>query len=567
MNDQSSAPESSLVLRFARWLARTLVDASPAESRSWGQALASETQAIQEPFDALRWALGGFRLFARAWTLHAFKWLSLPVGSGTTTTLGTGPAPRRSRLFTFALLSVTAVLFSVPQGRQAVRTIIYCWPGFDGSKRDERALQAIAAKAERSQDARTLAFVALAERYSRPLDAPKADQIADRAVELDPSLAWIYAGVAWPFGFLPKHNVWLSRMKAADPENGMVDLYFAGTISPQAHKEAYEKLARKGVPDEREIEASLGRDSEWLSHMEAALRAPRCESYDARLIELFREGYQKHPGLSPLAFLRSFIRGVRDPEYQALWTYVSILVRRGKEANSPDERRKAAEGLVSVEQFVLRLNREFPPDSPKGWGATMLTFEVLTEQKELFEYHGLTQDAAAVQKRISEVGEAERKRTEARRRVLPLAEAQGRSDFYKGYTVHGLLLMAMVLSFWFTASLLLFEFKLVRKLRIEVRLQRIGAFAVDYCPVILILDGIALMTLFQPYARVFRALVSGNVKQSDEFSLNFYGLITNVPFGALPIFTPYCKWLILILALSGIALFILARGFLRVVRR
>lgn len=551
---------TSLLLRLARWLARTLMDAWPPESQKWGQALAAEAEAIQEPLDALRWAVGGVRLFARAWASHGIAWLNLPVGTsvnGATMALASGPTPRRSRFFTFALLTTAGGLLLVPESRQVVGAIKSCWSmGYLG--RDQRLLQAMAAKAERSQDARTLAFVALAS--WRRLE-PEATRIADRAVELEPSLAWIYAGMALPLNFEPKHAVWLSRMKAADPGNGFVDLLSADAISDQK----YGALAWKGTPSERQIEATVENDSQWLSHLNEAFRAPRYESYNACMLQLFRESYRQNPELSPWILLRGFY-GVRKPMGFAVKTYVSILVRRGEEASSPEDLRRATEGLTTVEHFGERLSQQIPTGSG-SWLGFWVQSEALKGQKQLLQYRGWPQEAAAAGTRLSVALEAARKRSVAESfHWKPNWKSRLRS-----YAVHALMLIAIVLSSWLGVSLFLFELKLAKKLRIKPRLLRIAAYGVDYCPAILILDGITILAIFQPYARALHALVSGNLTklQTDEF-LGLYRslLFTGSAVLGYPrqILSPSYFWTILTAVLSAVALFILLRGFWRLAR-
>src|SRR5260370_33578666 len=75
------APKQSLPFRFAHFSLQLALRLWPEESRGWGQALAAEFEEIEDPLEALHWALGGLMLFARASTSHFLAWLKLPAGS------------------------------------------------------------------------------------------------------------------------------------------------------------------------------------------------------------------------------------------------------------------------------------------------------------------------------------------------------------------------------------------------------------------------------------------------------------------------------------------------------
>jgi hypothetical protein len=103
--------QASLALALRFW---------PEESRDWGHALAAELDEIEKPLETLRWALGGLMLFSRASASHFLTWLKLPAGSrlaAASLPLGTSPPvlPKRSRLFTAAILLATAVFSSFPR--------------------------------------------------------------------------------------------------------------------------------------------------------------------------------------------------------------------------------------------------------------------------------------------------------------------------------------------------------------------------------------------------------------------------------------------------------------------
>ncbi len=78
------------------------------------------------------------------------------------------------------------------------RSHLYCARQLEwvsGYSSDVRALRNLAARAEKERDARTLAFVALAAP-----DTDSAMALADHAVAIDPSLAWIPMCARWLTG-------------------------------------------------------------------------------------------------------------------------------------------------------------------------------------------------------------------------------------------------------------------------------------------------------------------------------------------------------------------------------
>src|SRR5580693_470051 len=136
--------DSSLQLALRFW---------PKESRHWGQALAAELHEIEKPLEALNWALGGLMLFTRASASHFLAWLKLPAGSrlsGSPLPLGSNPPilPKRSRLFTAAILVATAAVLFLPRSQEAVSTIRATWLGYAPWDFDRGTLERLGARAE-----------------------------------------------------------------------------------------------------------------------------------------------------------------------------------------------------------------------------------------------------------------------------------------------------------------------------------------------------------------------------------------------------------------------------------
>ena len=226
-----AALKQSLPLRLSHSLLQLALRLWPEESRQWGQALAAELDEIENPWEAFHWAIGGLMLFSRASASHFLSWLKLPAGtrlSADSLPLGAYPPilPKHSRLLTATILLITAAILFLPPSREAISTVRASWNGFQGYSSDIRAVRNLAAHAEKEKDARTLAFAAL----TTP-DRESSIALADRAVAIDPSFAWIYAGSTGHPRYAPPSTDALARLLSADPDNAFPELLAAQAIS------------------------------------------------------------------------------------------------------------------------------------------------------------------------------------------------------------------------------------------------------------------------------------------------------------------------------------------------
>jgi hypothetical protein len=229
-----SAPQQAMPFRLAHSSLQLALRFWPKETRDWGHALAAELHEVERPFEALQWAVGGLMLFSRASASHFWAWLRLPAGArlpGASLPLGIDAPilPKRSRLFTAAVLAATALLLFLPHSREAFSTVRATWQGYHPLlDNDRRTLEQLAARAERENDARTLAFVALTLR-----DADQNVRLADEAVSLDPSYTWIYASRYYRPDGVAQQPEWLARLHAFDPGNAFLYLTAADAIAQQ----------------------------------------------------------------------------------------------------------------------------------------------------------------------------------------------------------------------------------------------------------------------------------------------------------------------------------------------
>ena len=267
-------------------------------------------------------------LFSRASASHFLTWLKLPAGSrlsAASLPLGTEAPilPKRSRLFTAAILLTTAVVLFLPQSREAISTVCASWNDYRGYSSDLRALQTLATRAAREKDARTLAFVALATP-----DPDHEKTLADHAVAIDASLIWIYSSHTTHPEFIPPSKDELVRLMTADPDNAFPELLAARVI----FEPLFQGLLFHHSPTEEEFEKSLAADPQWIAHMDRAFRAPRYDSYFNRHWQLVREAWNHHPDLSASVIFNS-LWGHSLPDVLSIRNYGNYLVHSAQRAS------------------------------------------------------------------------------------------------------------------------------------------------------------------------------------------------------------------------------------------
>jgi len=296
-------------------------------------------------------------LFSRASASHFLAWLKLPVGSLLSpTSLLPGSSspilPKRSRLFTAAILLSTAVVLFLPQSREAISTVRASWNGYLGYDSDLRGLQNLAARAERENDARTLAFVSLVLAHSE-----RATTFANHAVALGPALVWIYASsrVDGRPEFEPKEG--LARLLESDRDNAVLELLAARII----FEPRYYALISHPPPSDQEIEAAVTTDPAWIAHMDRAFRAPRYDGYFDRHWQLTREVWNHHPELSASVIFNSlWVHSL--PEVLSIRNYGNYLVHSAQRASDGGHAAEAETLLKRVDDFGRRMSEQGQAD-------------------------------------------------------------------------------------------------------------------------------------------------------------------------------------------------------------
>ena len=230
-----ASAQQTIMHRAAGHVLRAAVRAWPTESREWGCALEAEFSAIEAPWEALRWAMGGVMLLAKARWSGFLDWLCRPLGveaRGVAKGLlaPPAPAPRMPRGVIAVLLLAALAILLAPEAREGLREVAASW-NLPGSGWIERELDAMAREAERSGDAETLAFAAMRLPYS----AENVRRI-ELAVTLDPQLTWALADVRKPGTRFTVAEEHIACLKHWDLGNAFIELLAADRAAARVEK-------------------------------------------------------------------------------------------------------------------------------------------------------------------------------------------------------------------------------------------------------------------------------------------------------------------------------------------
>lgn len=550
-----TAPQPSLPFRLAHSSLQLALRLWPEESRHWGHALTAELDEIEQPFEALHWALGGLMLFARASASHFLDWLKLPAGSGLSpASLPPGTTapilPKRSRLFTAAVLAATALLLFLPQSREAISTLRAGWRGYEISSGDRRTLETLAARAEKEKDARTLAFVAL----TMPQSA-RGMLFADKAVSLDPSLTWIYASRFYRPDDAPQPVEWLARLQASDPGNAFINLLVADAI---AHPR-FTALVAHGTPPPQLIESALASDPRWVAQMDAAFRAPRYDGYLRQHWDLICYAWNREPSLSP-SIIGYGLWSHPIPNLLNLKTFAKFEVRRARQARAEDHPEQAGKILEAIDSFGTRMQEQSQTDLERLVGLD-LSRQATQEWSTLFAATGREAEAQKASARVQMLEERQRTFHEPF-----VAEYLARQKSFRGpallFQVSAILLLLCGLAVAF--SYLFLEFRPRSSFRWRGGWQRILCRTADYAPASLLLISFVFTVSFLPFARLFAQYRSASASSNTFRALSdTFGGLTPIPALLQSIFDASAFWWLITAVLLLLAVFIIRRSFHR----
>jgi hypothetical protein len=491
-------------------------------------------------------------LFSRASASHFLAWLKLPAGSrlsGDSSPLGGGAPilPKRSRLFTAVLLAATVAVLFLPQSRIAVSTVRATWQGFQLWDADRRTLEALAARAEREKDARTLAFVAL----TFP-DSVQGVHLSEKVVALDPSFTWIYASRFHGLEDAPRPIEWLSQLRKSDPDNAIVYLAAADAIA----QPRYMTMLMHRTPAPGEFESAIAADPQWLAEMESAFRAPSYDNYLGKRWELICYEWNRDPAISPV-LIGSSLRSHRIPNLQNVKIFTKIKIRSAQEALAGGHPDEAERILHQVDGFATRMSQQ-----GEAFIEPMIAMDVSRhaneELRNLYSVTGRTREASDASARLQEL--------ESRHRAhgsLPYL-AQTKTVRLEASLFQSSAILLFICGVLMALSFLLLEIRPRSFPQRRAVWQLILCKTADFAPATFLILSCTFFASFLPIAHLFARYRSAGISVDifREISGTLWGLV-EVPISAENILDPPLFWWLLTIALMTLAAFLLFRLFAR----
>jgi len=548
-----STQRGSVTARFARWALGCAVRYWPEENRAWGLALAAEIDETANAFETVRWSLGGIMFFTRSVLSSAWKWMKLPAGSS----LSGGPEgsplhPKRSRVFTAAVLATAALLLILPEGREAIRTVRSSWRGYELSGSDARMLDELAARAEKEKDAGTLAFAALST-----LDRTRGAAWTERAVELDPQYIWVYGARYHGPRMDPPKEEWLTRLRAADPGNAVPELLTADALAQPRLAPLYEHGVKKDGP--REL---LGSNPEWMALMESAFTAPRYDSYFQRHYQLARTVWNRERTLPPTIVLYGMWQHA-FPSLFNIRTYSEIEIAKAQKARKEGDSKRAESLLSGMDAFGMRMADANGADIEKLIGLAIAR-SANKEMANLYEAPDKTEDAQRVAKRLEQI----EGRIQESRRALNLSRNARAQAFRKeAVFVQAFGTLSVLAAFATLAGILLLELWPGRIRNAKTIWRRAACWAADYAPTTLLVASGAFLVSFLPFQSAFEEYRTSNFVFGDEQVLtDAMWSLFEIPSHVAGVDGAVELWYFVTIALSALLVIVLARGFYRMRR-
>lgn len=547
-------PQGSGTARFARWMLTCAVRYWPEQSRHWGAALAAEIDESTNGFDAVRWSLGGMMFFARSVLSSVWTWLKLPAGSSLPGA-ASGPSltPKRSRIFTAAVLAVTALLLALPEGRQAVQTVTASWLEFMPTNSDQRTLDKMAARAGKEKDAETLAFVALSStRNSTPDAEQRAEKLVEQTVGLDPSFIWIYGAKNHGANLYPAQKEWMNRLQTSDPDNAVPILLEANAVADR-------KLSVIPHHANDSDFRTLGSDPQWMALMARAYAAPKYDSYFGKHIGLMQTVWNRNPNLPPeIPLMGLWSHAI--PNLLQIRLYAEIQLNAAKKALAAGNTKQAEVLAQGVATFGARMTNSSATMIEELIGVAISRMAD-KEFAEIYTAEGKPEEARRATAHMDELeqatrhrfgrddaGRAERARTFERQAVLVQGSA----------ILSGLALVCGIVG--------IFALEVWRgKPAAQAGLWgRVMCFAADWAPVTLLVASGAFLVGFLPFQKVLADFRLSSFQPTDEMRLGeAMASLSTVPERVLGVDAAVTFWSAVTYTLSAIVVGMVAWGVYR----
>jgi len=316
----------------------------PASSRDWAIAMKSELSEIENPNESLRWLAGGIMSLMKAWWNRAiYGWKD---GEAEPSSVRT-PGPVAFAIAAIALIA----FFALPSVHEGVRAVLDAWPPYSNSYLSD--YQRMAREAEANHDAKTLAFLS-----SRMNSLDENARLAKEAVEMDPSLTWIYmrgANLWYAYRQVVQKQGWMQKLVDSDPDNAAPYLAEASIRGSELW------MQNNGLPSRQRYE----NDPVWRGAMEKAFAAPRYDYYYDRAIDLQVSELKAHNLRQP----QDVVGHIREYYATGMFEaqrYSNFLINQAKEAQKKGDTATASHLAWGIMQFADRARANLHNEYSRG---------------------------------------------------------------------------------------------------------------------------------------------------------------------------------------------------------
>jgi len=404
----------------------------------------------------------------------------------------------------------------------------------------QRKLNQLAARAEKENDATTLAFVAL-----RTDDAGRYAALADRAVSLNQDLVWIYVPTILPLRPPPQPQR-LERLRASDPDNAVPVLLAADTVAQRT------KDLKKPSTFEDE-EALLASDPNWMALMGRAFTAPRYDAYLERNYQLVGSVWKREPYLPPSVVMQGLWT---SPTLLNLRIFSNIRAREAEKAAAAGDWNKAERLLGEVDSLGERIVAANSTMIEKLI-AIAISRIANQERVKLYTSAGRASDVQKAKARLQQMDAT----------VATLRQGRNGYGRMQTYVRWGILLhvaagLALTSGLVSLAAILFLELLPARIANQKTLWRKTLCRAADYAPATFLVASGTLLLSFLPFTHAFSECFTQSNGVSNEKLISdvFSGLM------AVPGFVsdvPLAIWFSGAASLAALAVFIVRRSIYR----